>query len=129
MSPAPPKTVLIVDDEADLVETLAMRLGSADGLRVEKAYDGQEGLDKARAVVPAVILLDIQMPRMDGWQFCRGLREDPKTRDIPVLIMTAWLSDSLKRQAREAGATRVLLKPLDEKELVGAIQSAARRPL
>ena len=99
------------------------------GFVVETAYDGEAGLGKCLSFLPDVILLDIAMPGIHGWEFCRRLRADPRTKDIPVVIMTAWLSDSLKQQVEEAKAARVLLKPFDENELVDIVRSLAPTPV
>jgi len=79
--------VLIVDDESDLTEALAIRLSSGWGFTVAVAHDGEEGLRKASVFKPDVILLDIAMPVVDGWEVCRRLRDDPNTRDVPVVVM------------------------------------------
>ena len=60
---------------------------------------------------------------MDGWQLCRRLRADPVTRGIGIVVMTAWLSDDLERRARSEGVTRLLLKPFEDAELIGALES------
>ncbi|MFA5139090.1 MAG: response regulator [Elusimicrobiota bacterium] len=115
--------VLLIDDERDLVHALVIRLAVGWGLDVETAADGRVGLDKCRSFKPDVILLDVAMPVMDGWECCRRLRADPETRDIPVILMTAWLSDDLVRRAEALGAARVLVKPFDEDELMGLLRS------
>ncbi|MCM2305147.1 MAG: response regulator, partial [Elusimicrobia bacterium] len=89
------RRVLIVDDESDLTEALAIRLSSGWGFTVAVAHDGDEGLRKASAFRPDMILLDIAMPNVDGWEMCRRLRDDPETRAIPIVVMTAWSTDDL----------------------------------
>ncbi|MDP3541033.1 MAG: response regulator [Elusimicrobiota bacterium] len=117
--------MLIVDDESDLTEALAIRLSSGWGFTVAVAHDGEEGLRKAAAFRPDMILLDIAMPHVDGWEMCRRLRDDPETRFIPIVIMTAWSTDDLHRHALEEGVTKVLLKPADDDELLSVLRSAA----
>lgn len=116
------RKLLIVDDERDLVEPVARRLRGS--YRVTLAYDGEEGLAAARRERPDVMLLDLAMPAMDGWELCRRLRRDPRTRDIRVVVMTAWLTDDLERRAREAGAQAVLLKPFEDEDLTAALAAA-----
>lgn len=113
--------LLIVDDERDLVEPIARRLRSS--YDVVLAYDGEEGLAAARREQPSVVLLDLAMPVMDGWELLQRLRRDPETRHLRVLIMTAWLSDDLEKRAREAGAEAVLLKPFEENALEAALSA------
>ncbi|MCR4294633.1 MAG: response regulator [Elusimicrobia bacterium] len=119
------RRVLIVDDESDLTEALAIRLSSGWGFTVAVAHDGEEGLRKASAFRPDMILLDIAMPHVDGWEMCRRLRDDPETRAIPIVIMTAWSTDDLHKRAQEEGVTKVLLKPADDDELLSVLRSTA----
>ncbi len=119
------RRVLIVDDESDLTEALAIRLSSGWGFTVAVAHDGEEGLRKASAFRPDMILLDIAMPNVDGWEMCRRLRDDPETRSIPIVIMTAWSTEDLHKRAQEEGVTRVLLKPADDDELLSVLRSTA----
>lgn len=123
------RRVLIVDDESDLTDVLALRLSSGWGFAVAVAHDGEEGLRKASAFRPDVILLDIAMPRLDGWQMCRRLRDDPDTRHIPIVIMTAWATDELHKRAEEEGATKVLLKPAEDHELLAVLRTVTERPV
>jgi DNA-binding response OmpR family regulator len=120
-----PSKVLIVDDERDLLEMVALRLRSA-GFDVSASFDPAEGLTRAATFKPDAVLLDVSMPGMDGWEFNRRLREIPSAKEIPVLIMTAWLTSDLRKKASAAGALRVLLKPFDEKEIVAALSAATR---
>lgn len=117
------RRVLIVDDERDLTEALAIRLSSGWGFTVAVANDAEEGLRKAAAFKPDVILLDIAMPRVDGWEMCRRLRDDPDTRHIPIVIMTAWSTDYIHGLAEEECVSEVLLKPAEDHELLAALRS------
>lgn len=119
------KRVLLVDDERDLTDVLALRLTAAWGYAVFTAYDGAEGLRKAAVVKPDVILVDLAMPEVDGWEMCRRLRDDPETRSIPVVVMTAWSSEGLHERAASEGVSRVLLKPVDDQELLTALRELA----
>lgn len=117
------KRVLIVDDERDLTEALALRLTAGWGYSVAVAYDGEEGLRKAAVFKPGMILLDLAMPKVDGWEMCRRLLDNPDTREIPVLIMTAWSTGDLHARAAEEGVIKVLLKPVDEQELLSILRA------
>lgn len=113
------KKVLIVDDEDGILDVLSMALESK-GFRVECAHDGLEGVEKAKCFVPDVVILDILMPRMDGWEACRVMRSEKKLDNTKIILLTT--SHKLK-QAKEAGANQVMLKPFDLDQLVGAIVS------
>lgn len=118
------RKVLIVDDERDLVEPLAMRLGAGAGYEVSVAFDGDEGFRKALLERPDFALVDLAMPELDGWSLCRRLRENVNTRGIRIIIMTAWVSKDLERRAAAEGVTKVLLKPFEERELLTALDAA-----
>ncbi len=83
-----PTYILVVDDDPDLVETVAMMLESK-GCEVGKAYDGIEGEESIKKRRPDLVILDIMMPRKDGYILCSELKADEKTRDIPVILLTA----------------------------------------
>jgi CheY-like chemotaxis protein len=119
-------SVLIVDDERDLVEPLALRLRKA-GLRVAVAYDGAAGLRAARRAPPGAVLFELSMPEMDGWELCRRLRADPRTRACRLIIMTAWVTHDLEKRALSEGAERLLLKPFENGDLAEALGLAAAR--
>ncbi|OEU50722.1 MAG: histidine kinase [Desulfobulbaceae bacterium S3730MH12] len=80
--------ILVVDDDTDLVEALAMKLES-ENFEVAKAYDGIEGLEKVKAERPALIILDVMMPRKDGYQLCDELKNDEEYKEIPIILLTA----------------------------------------
>lgn len=123
MTPQKCRKILIIDDECDLADVLALRLRAAGDFEVATAMDGQEGMEKTASFKPDIILLDIAMPKMDGWEFCRRLRADPATRNIPVVIMTAWLSNAVHKEAASARFSRLLFKPFDPNELVLLLRS------
>lgn len=114
------KQVLIIDDEGDLVEMLVLRLQKS-GFLVDVALDGDTGLKEAIFSTPDVILLDIAMPGMGGWDVCKKLRDHSKTKNVPVIIITAKQIKDVHTRAKEVGANKVLTKPFDEVELVKAI--------
>ncbi|MBI2385214.1 MAG: response regulator [Elusimicrobia bacterium] len=115
------KKILIVDDERDLVAPLALRLRSLGRYEVAVAFDGAEGLAKAAKFRPDVALIDLSMPKLDGWALCRRLRGDPRTRGVKVVIMTAWLSPDLGRRALSEGVADLLIKPFEDEDLLKAL--------
>jgi CheY-like chemotaxis protein len=116
------QNILIIDDEWTIQLALQARL-SARGFSVQLASDGPSGLLAARQYRPDVILLDLRMPDMDGFEVLRRLRSSPETSSIPVIILTANIQDSVKQQARSAGAARFLTKPFESKDIINAIQA------
>lgn len=117
-----PLKILVIDDEEDLVEMLALRLRSTGRFEVETAYDGAAGLEKARTRLPDVVLLDNVMPGMDGWEVCRRLREDAKTKGLRIVVMTAGSPGKAQAKGREARADFVLLKPYDHEQLIAVLE-------
>jgi len=82
------KLILVVDDDTDLVEALSMKLES-ENFAVAKAYDGIEGFDKIKAERPALVILDVMMPRKDGYALCDELKNDDEYKNIPIILLTA----------------------------------------
>lgn len=115
------KRILIVDDERDLVETITFRL-EASGYEVLAAYDGQDGLEKARGEKPDLILLDVMMPKMDGYQVCRMLKFDDEFKNIPIIMLTARGQNQDKRTGTDVGADCYITKPFDSKMLLEEIK-------
>lgn len=110
--------ILLVDDETELVEIVKMRLESR-GFEVICAYDGLDGLNKAKSEKPDLVLLDLFMPVVQGYEVCKNLKEDPELKDIPVIIFSAG-KDSLK-DAKAVGASDFITKPVDMEELIDKI--------
>lgn len=121
------KKVLIVDDERDLVRPLALRLAADGRYEVAVAFDGEEGLARGLTFRPDIVLIDLSMPRLDGWQLCRRLREDPRTREAVLIIMTAWLSPDLGKKAVSEGVSSILLKPFEEADLLKVLKVETER--
>ena len=117
------KKVLIVDDEKLIVKATSLVLKLA-GYSVLKAYNGPEGLERAAADNPDVIMLDIMMPGMDGWQVLERLKEKSETADIPVIIFTAKEHFRGRRRSLEAGAADYITKPFEPEDLVAALKRA-----
>jgi two-component system sensor histidine kinase/response regulator len=119
------KKILIIDDEEDLcvLMTHALTLERSD-LEVSSARDGAAGLQQARAELPHVIILDVMMPKMDGYEVCRRLKSDPVTRGIPVVMLTASSDPQLNRKAFTAGAIACLTKPYRRTTLINCVDMA-----
>ena len=118
-----PETILIVDDKAS-VRTLVSEYLTAEGFRVVAAENGQAALFVARREKPALILLDIMMPEMGGYEFIRIYR---KEQDTPIILLTAKLEETDKVLGLELGADDYITKPLGMRELVARIRAVLRR--
>jgi DNA-binding response OmpR family regulator len=116
-------TILVVDDEKNIVQLARLYLGN-EGFHVEEAYDGKQALEKARAVNPDLVVLDIMMPGMDGLSVCRELR---KTSSVPVIMLTARDDDVEKIVGLEVGADDYMTKPFNPRELVARVKAVLRR--
>ncbi len=119
MSPA---KILIVDDEPDLVETIRFAL-ELEGYKVLVAVNGEEGLNTARQEKPDLILLDLMLPKLDGYKVCRLLKFDERYKSIPILMLTARTQDKDRILGKETGANEYLTKPFDMDELMAKIKS------
>jgi two-component system alkaline phosphatase synthesis response regulator PhoP len=118
----PRARVLVVDDEADLVRILQFGL-QAIGYHVETASDGQEGLKKARDLKPDIILLDLMLPKLDGYKVCRLLKFDERYKNIPIIILSARTQEGDQLLAMEMGANRFVTKPYDFAEVLKHIET------
>jgi len=116
-------TVLVVDDEKNIVQLVKLYLLN-EGYQVDVAYSGQEALDKTRQLRPNLVILDLMMPGLDGWEVCRTLRRDS---DIPVIILTARVEDVDKIVGLELGADDYITKPFNPRELVARVKAVLRR--
>ena len=114
------KRILVVDDERELVEMLSLRL-EANDYEVFTAYDGQEGLDQARKLKPDLILLDLMLPKLDGYKVCQMLKFDEKYKQIPVILFTARAQEADLKLGEEMGADAYLTKPFEPSILLGKI--------
>jgi DNA-binding response OmpR family regulator len=117
------RTILVVDDERNIVELARLYLRN-EGFEIEAAYNGREGLEKARSLQPSLVLLDIMMPEMDGLEVFRQLR---KSSDIPVIMLTARADDVDKVVGLELGADDYVTKPFNPRELVARVKAVLRR--
>ena len=119
--------VLVVDDEIDLVRILEFGLASA-GYTVESASDGQEGLKKARETKPDIVLLDLMLPKLDGYKVCRLLKFDERYKHIPIIILSARTQEGDQALAMEMGANLFVTKPYDFAEILGHIETLLKAP-
>ena len=121
------KYVLIVDGDPDLVETVCMMLEDK-GYEVGKAYDGVEGEEAIKERQPDLLVLDVMMPRKDGYQLCSELKADSATKDIPVILLTAVgeavpTTSYTHAQGMSTEAEEYIPKPVDSETLVQAVES------
>jgi PAS domain S-box-containing protein len=125
LQPSRTRRVLVVDDDHDSADCLALLLQDA-GHTVDVARDGQAALERAEAFAPDVILLDIGLPRLDGYEVCRRLRAQPWGRHIHVVALTGWGQEEDRRRTREAGFDRHLVKPVDPAALMASLAAPPR---
>jgi two-component system alkaline phosphatase synthesis response regulator PhoP len=116
------KTILIIDDEPDLVEIIRFPL-EIEGYRVLVSHNGEDGLNQARREMPHLILLDVMLPKLDGYRVCRLLKFDEKYKHIPILMLTAKVQEKDKAMGRETGVNEYIGKPFDIDELVQKVKS------
>jgi len=117
--------ILVVDDEPDAVELIEFNLKSA-GYDVVTAPDGEEALTKARAVLPALIILDVMLPEVDGMEVCKILRRDPRTSVVPIIMLTAKAAELDRVLGLELGADDYVTKPFSPRELVLRVKRLLR---
>lgn len=118
--------VLIVDDEENIVELLKFNMEQI-GYQVEFAYDGEEALRKASSFRPELILLDIMLPKTDGIEVCRRIRQDERLKEAAIIMLTAKNVESDKIIGLEAGADDYITKPFSVNELIARIKAVNRR--
>ena len=114
------KKILVIEDEKDMSYAVTLQL-EAKGYEVITACDGIEGLDKARMKKPDLIILDLMLPKLDGYKVCRMLKFDEKYKKIPIILFTARAQDSDKKTAREVNADAYITKPFKPSELLDKI--------
>ena len=124
-TPATPSRVLIADDNQQNCELLDAYLAD-EGYHVEMVYDGQQTLEAVARRQPDLLLLDIMMPRLSGYEVCTRLKGNPATRDIPILMVTALAEMSDIEKAVDAGADDFLTKPINKLELTTRVRSLLR---
>src|SRR6185503_19260972 len=114
-------TVLIIEDEKLIIVSTQMVLEAA-GFRVESAMNGEEGITRARGIKPDLVLLDIMMPGIDGWETLTRLKRDPETSGIPVIIFTAREHARGHQKSAEMGAAGYFRKPFEPDELIELVE-------
>lgn len=115
------KKVLVVDDNRDTVRIIQEALEGA-GFSVDCAFDGKEALELVRKELPDLMILDLMMPKMSGYEVCGEIRKDPKTRELIVLMLTARSDVDAKIQGIEGGANDYLVKPIEPREVVSRVR-------
>ena len=118
--------VLVVDDDPVILELLRINF-EIEGFEVFSASDGQEGLERARADRPDVVLSDIMMPRLDGLQLLARLRDDPATAGVPVVLLSAQAQNAEVRRGLALGADDYVTKPFDPLELIDRVNAVLAR--
>ncbi|HSD52251.1 MAG TPA: response regulator [Candidatus Methylomirabilis sp.] len=122
----PAKTVLIIDDQPFFV-TMQQNLLQRQGYRVVTASNGQEGLAKAKQHKPDLILLDIEMPGMDGFTVCEKLKQDEHLKHVPVIVLTSTQDAKLNERAFKAGAEITLLKSVPADRMLNMLRIAIEK--
>jgi chemosensory pili system protein ChpA (sensor histidine kinase/response regulator) len=118
--------VLVVDDSIT-VRRVTQRLLLREGYRVTTAKDGLDAIDRLAEERPAIVLSDIEMPRMDGFDLVRNLRADPRLADLPVIMITSRIAQKHRDYAAELGVDHYLGKPFSEEELLALVARYTRR--
>lgn len=114
--------ILVVDDEPSLVKMVSKRL-EIEGFEVAVAMDGQDALEKAQSVQPNLIILDLMLPKLNGYEVCTMLKQDTRYQQIPILMFTARAQESDMKLAMECGADAFVRKPFRAQELLEHIRS------
>ena len=123
-----PKRILCIEDEAEMIELMRLVLGRK-GYQVSGAVGGQEGLEKVRAEMPDLVLLDLMMPDMGGWEVYQQMKADDKMKDIPVIIVTAKAQSIDKVLGLYiAKVDDYIAKPFSPTELIDSVEHVLRKP-
>jgi DNA-binding response OmpR family regulator len=116
-----PKKILVVDDEVDLVETVRFPL-EMEGFDVLVSYNGEDALSQARKENPDLIILDLMLPKLDGYKVCRLLKFDERYKHIPILMLTAKTQEKDKILGKETGADEYITKPFEMDDLMEKVK-------
>ena len=117
--------VLVVEDDPQLNE-LVGAYARMSGFEYRPALDGKTALAEAAAHTPAAVILDLMLPDVDGFEVCRRLREEPATRRVPIIILSALAGEKDRKMGRECGADEHLAKPFDPDKLISTLKQHAR---
>ena len=118
--------ILVVDDEINLIKLVRIRL-EAHGHEVIVANDGKEGLEKAKSEKPDLIILDVMMPKMDGYLVCRLLKTDVLYMNIPIILFTGKAQDDFEEIGDKVGADAFIKKPFDSKVFLGKVEELLKK--
>ena len=129
MKSLPSNRILIIEDEQDVLDLLTLNLRKAGGFAISTATDGATGLRKARAELPALIILDLMLPKMPGLEICKILKTDPATQHIAILMLTAKAEEIDRIVGLEFGADDYVTKPFSPREIILRIKAIMRRGL
>jgi len=121
-----PGRVLVIEDEQDVAELIRYNLAK-EGYEVRVVANGVDGLKQARESRPDMILLDIMVPQLNGWEVCRRLKQEPDTREVPVIMVTGRMEEGDKVLGFEMGADDYVTKPFSPRELLARIRAVIRR--
>src|SRR3954451_21151714 len=114
------KTILVADDETHILHVVSLKLRNA-GFNVLTARDGQEALELAQSEHPDLIITDYHMPQLSGLELCQRLKQDPSTRDIPAIMLTARGYHLEPHDTQESGILRMLSKPFSPRQLLSTV--------
>ena len=115
------KKILIIEDEPEQIEVLKIRL-EANNFEVISALDGEEGLAKANKEKPDLILLDIVMPKINGYEVCKHIKQNPEMKNIPIIVISAIGAKDFEERCLDAGAEECIRKPYDSADVVTRIK-------
>jgi len=119
--------ILVADDEIHIRTLLKITLEMV-GYEVDVAADGQEALERIAVQVPDLILLDIKMPKLNGWQVCEKIKNDDKTRSVPIIMVTAFGQKEARQRSFDLGADEFISKPFETPALLDAVKKLLERP-
>ncbi len=115
------KSILIVDDETNIVISLEYVMKNA-GFNVAVAYDGEEALEKVKENVPDLVILDVMMPKLDGFEVCKKIRENPAWKSVSIVMLTAKGRDSEREKGLSFGADDYLTKPFSTRDILQRVK-------
>jgi chemosensory pili system protein ChpA (sensor histidine kinase/response regulator) len=126
MAAAPAVPLVLVVDDSITVRRVTQRLLTREGYRVALAADGLQALEKLAEELPSVVLSDIEMPRMDGFDLARNIRGDERLKQLPIVMITSRIAEKHREHAKELGVNHYLGKPYSEEELLSLVKHYCR---